>query len=183
MTVILFSVISLSAFAASSEAASGAESTSFFDEAYAFIKGNADKILSALACISSLTIALLYKRSLIPILKGGIGALSGTVDSLKEDTKKAESATHDILEAAAIKLEYAESIISELGEKLSAIESELNVTIEEGKRIADMRTILGTQIDLLHDIFICAPLRSGKRLLHLGDLFPNLLLAVIGERA
>lgn len=158
MTVILFSVVSLTAFAESAESVSVAESASFFDEAYAFLTENADKIFSALACLSSFALALIYRRSLIPILKGGLGTLSGTVKELREDTEKAESASRDILEAAAVKLEYAEKVISELTEKLSEIESELRVTKEEEKRAADLRLILGMQIDLLHDIFMASSL-------------------------
>jgi hypothetical protein len=130
----------------------------FFEEAYEFISDNADKILSALAAIASFALAVTYRRGLLPLLKGGLGTLSGTVSTLKESTAAAEDASREILTSAKDKLESAEELISELSEKLSKIEEELAVTKEEEKRAADLRLLLGTQIDLLHDIFMSSSL-------------------------
>lgn len=154
----LLSVFSLVAFAESADSPDAAEETNFFDEAYAFVSENADKILSALAAIASLVLAIAYRRGLLPLLKGGLGTLSGTVSALKEDTQKAEGAAREILETATEKLTLAENLITELSEKLSKIEEELVLTKEEEKRAADLRLLLGTQIDLLHDIFMSSSL-------------------------
>ncbi len=154
----LLSAFSLVASAESVEEASVSAEQNFFEEAYAFLKENADKILAALAFFTSLILAFAYRRGLIPLLKGGLGTLSGTVSSLREDTEKAEGAAREILTAAADKLDYAEKLISELSEKLECIEMELAANKETEKRAADLRVLIGTQIDLLHDIFMSSSL-------------------------
>jgi hypothetical protein len=140
------------------DTAAAAESESFFEQVYEFVSNNADKILSAMAFSASLALALIYRRSLIPILKGSIGAISGTVSTLKEDSEKCSVAARDILESAAAKRECAQKLISELSDKLTVIEEELQLSKEEAARSADLRTLIGTQIDLLHDIFMASSL-------------------------
>lgn len=158
--ITLLSAFSLVAFAETPDAtdSEAAESCTFFDEAYEFISENADRILSALAFIGSLALAFAYRRGLIPLLRGGLGTLSGAVDSLKENTEAADSKAREILGCAAEKLDSAERLMAELTEKLSSIEKELQLTKEEERRAADLRVIMSTQIDLLHDIFMSSSL-------------------------
>ena len=159
LTVIitLLSAFSLVAFAEGSDSDT-TSGQSFFDQAYDFALENLDKILSAMAFSASLALAFTYRRGILPLLKGGLGTLSGAVSTLKEDTEKAEDASHKLLSSAADKLDSAERLITELSEKLSKIEEELEVTKEEEKRAADLRVLIGTQIDLLHDIFMSSSL-------------------------
>ena len=154
----LLSAFSLVAFAESADGITAAEEQNFFDEAYSFVSDNSDKILSALAAIISLVLALTYRRGLLPLLKGGLGTLSGTVSTLKENAEAAEGAAREILVAATDKLDCAQKLMSELSQKLTDIEEELTLTKEEQKRAADLRQLLGTQIDLLHDIFMSSSL-------------------------
>lgn len=154
----LLTMFSVVAFAESAEVASSSESNNFFDEAYSFLLENADKILSALAFTGSLILAFAYRKGMIPLLKGGLGKLCGEVSSLKEDTEKAEGAAREILSAATDMLTSAEMLISELSEKLSVIEEELAAAKEEEKRNADLKALINTQIDLLHDIFMSSSL-------------------------
>ena len=157
LTVAALSVFTVSAFAEGGEA-STSEEQNFFEEAYGFLSDNADKILSALAAVASLALAFTYRRGLIPLLKGGLGTISGAVDRIKEDAKDAENASQNVLITATEKLECAEGLITALSEKLSKIEQELAITKEEERRAADLRLLLGTQIDLLHDIFMSSSL-------------------------
>ena len=154
----LLSSFSLIAFAEGSDTASQQNTSNFFDEAYSFISENADKILSALAFTASLILAFAYRRGLLPLLKGGLGTLSSTVDSLKADTEAAEGAAREILNTAAERLDCVGALISELTEKLSKLEEDLTITKEEEKRASDLRLIMGTQIELLHDIFMSSSL-------------------------
>ena len=87
----LLSAFSLVAFAESADGITAAEEQNFFDEAYSFVSDNSDKILSALAAIISLVLALTYRRGLLPLLKGGLGTLSGTVSiQMRRPPKRGE---------------------------------------------------------------------------------------------
>ena len=108
--------------------------------------------------MASLALTITYRKGLLPILKGGLGTISGAVDALKEESEKAESAAREILSSAAEKLEYAEAALTELSARLLAIENELKATREENEKIADLRTLLGVQVDLLHDVFMASSL-------------------------
>ena len=161
LITLIFTLTSLFATVASAEGGEALTPTveeSFFDGVYDFLSDNADKIFSALAFVSSITLALLYRRGLLPLLRGGLTSLAGTVKTLKEETEKAEVSSRDLIMSAASKLEYTENIISDLSEKLSKIEEELSVAGEAEKRADDLRVLIGTQVDLLHDVFMASSL-------------------------
>ena len=155
VTVCAFSIVT---FAAGTDADTVSEGGGFFEEAYAFLIDNSDKILSCLAFIASVAVVIAYRRGLLPLLRGGLAALSGSVGTLKDESEKAEGAAREILSAAAEKLECAKEALTKLSEKLAVIEKELSAYGEAEKRAADLRRLLGMQIDLLHDIFMASSL-------------------------
>ena len=158
LLAVMICAFSIVAFADGTNAEEASEEVGFFEETYSFLVENSDKILSCLAFLSSLAVVIAYRRGLLPILRGGLAALSGSVGTLRSENEKAEGAAREILAAAADKLDRAESGLAELSEKLAAIEKELLAFSEEGKKAADLRTLLGVQIDLLHDIFMASSL-------------------------
>ena len=66
---VVISVFSIPVFAAQGEFAAG-ESTTVFEEIYDKILIHSDKILSALAFLASLILALLYKKGILPLIRG-----------------------------------------------------------------------------------------------------------------
>ena len=125
LLAVLLSAFSLVAFAESPAATDTGvtEERTFFDEVYEFLTENADLILSALAFAGSLALAFAYRRGLIPLLKGGLGTLSGAVDSLKENSKTADGKAREILGYAAEKLDSAEKLISSLPKGFQALKT------------------------------------------------------------
>ena len=158
VTLVTACAFAISASAEGLQPDAANEESGFFDEVYSFVIENSDKILSCLAFISSLALAIAYRRGLLPILRGGLGTISGAVGALKEESEKAESSAREILGTAAEKLDCAERMLTELSTRLAEIEKELTAAREEEKKAADLRRLLGVQIDLLHDIFMSSSL-------------------------
>lgn len=151
--LLIFSLLSVTAFAAEAADASMTESN-VFDEVYKLILRHSDKILSALAFLASLFLAFAYRSGIIPLIKGGLNTLGTAVSKLKEETDKASEISAKTISEAKDKLADTEQTLKALTDKLSLLEEKLGLAIEDKERVADMKIILESQIDMLYEIFM-----------------------------
>ena len=98
LSLLLLSLfLTLPLCASAEEAAEKApESETVSEGVAAFIEENAEGILGVLTLASSLLVAFLYKTGLLPLLRGGISAISDTAGKTE---KLAESFTEEAKEA------------------------------------------------------------------------------------
>ncbi|MBE6644636.1 MAG: hypothetical protein E7612_04560 [Ruminococcaceae bacterium] len=129
------------------------ESVTAFEEIYDLVLRHSDKILSALAFVSSLILAFIYRRGVLPLIKGGLQAIGAAVDKLKAETEKASEVSESSIIAAKSKLEETEESMAALTEKLSTLEKELSLLREEAK-LCDVKPVLESQTELLYEIFM-----------------------------
>ncbi len=129
-----------------------------FEAAYGVLLENSDKILSALAFASSLILALVYKRGLMPIIKNALGTLAASVTKLREETEKSSAGASDSIGLAAQKLLEAEKTISMLFEKLTDLEQKLKSAEEIKKDSERLGIIMNYQIDMLYEVFMSSSL-------------------------
>lgn len=151
--LLIFSLLSVTAFAAEAADAPMTESN-VFDEVYKVILRHSDKILSALAFLASLFLAFAYRSGIIPLIKGGLNTLGTAVSKLKEETDKASEISAKTISEAKDKLADTEQTLKALTDKLSLLEEKLGLAIEDKERAADMKIILESQIDMLYEIFM-----------------------------
>ncbi len=136
----------------------GEKKSNPFEVVFATVKEYATEIFCALSFVGSLILAYAYKSGLLPIIKGGIGAISTTVSSIKETAERGESKTDELTRAVCDRLSDAEicldgigNAIDELGKRLNGLESDA----DERKKL---NLILATQIDMLYSIFMTSSL-------------------------
>ena len=153
LLVIAISIFSMPILAAEGEDALS-ENTTFFEDAYNQILAHSDKILSALAFLASLFLAFAYRKGILPLIKGGLGALSATVNKLKEETERAGEISEQAIKEAKDKLVLTEEVLAELTEKLNVLEKELVKATEEQSKANDVRLVLQSQTELLYEIFM-----------------------------
>lgn len=134
------------------------ESENFFEEIYEEILKHSDKILSALAFVASLLLALTYKKGLLPLVKGALSSLGNSVSRLKEETENATNTADENMRSAVAELQKAEDLIFSLSEKLETLEGELSEAKKERAENGDMRLIMKAQVDMLYEIFMSSSL-------------------------
>ena len=154
---LLFSIFALSAFA-DSEVVEGVGEENIFETTYKILLENSDKILSALAFLASLLLALFYKKGLLPILKGSISKLNSTVSSMKEDNEKILLVSHEDTLSAKKSFEEAENLFLALKNRLESLEETLKASAEEKEERKKFKTVLNAQIDMLYEVFMSSSL-------------------------
>ena len=151
--LVIFSLFTLTAFAAESEEVLG-EGSNIFSEVYEIILRHSDKILSALTLCVSLFLTFAYRKGILPLIKGGLNTLGAAVTKLKEETDKASEISAKTIAEARDKLTIAEEALSNLTEKLEVLEERLAAAMEEQQKASDTKIILESQIDMLYEIFM-----------------------------
>ena len=151
ITTLVFALFSIPAFA--SESLESAQ-TNVFEEIYNKIIHHSDKIFSALAFCSSMILAFAYRKGILPLIKGGLGALNNTVTGLKKEAEKSTVLSAEAASAAAEKLGRAEEVLITATEKLCELEKELSTAEQIQAQNEDIKIIMQSQIDMLYEIFM-----------------------------
>ena len=127
-----------------------------FDEIYQEILKNADKIFAALAFVGTMLVSFAYKKGLIPLLKGAISALAGSVEKIKENgtelikhTDNRFSSLCEDMHELVTKNAYLEKSVSNIDNRLDALDA---VT----EQYSSMKVIITSQIDMLYAIFMAS---------------------------
>ena len=165
--ILLLSIIfvfTLFGVAASAEYTDGEEAeANIFETVYTEALKHSDKILSALAFSASLILAVVYKKGLLPLIKGALSALTSSVDSLKEETESASLAAKRSIEDSSARLESSQMLLESLTGRLEAIENELSAKAEEQNMRRDIKRIMSAQVDMLYEIFMSSSLPAYQK--------------------
>lgn len=151
----------LFAFSASCESAAyegEAVRENVFEEIYNFALRHSDKILSAVAAIGSLILAVAYKRGLLPILKGALSKLTDSITKFREASECSNAEAKAALVKAEEKLLLAEKSVSNLTERLVAFEKDAESLKKTGESVSNIESTILCQIELLYEIFISSSL-------------------------
>lgn len=134
----------------------------FFESVYNEIIGYASEILCALTLIGSVTLAVAYKKGLLPLLEKSLVSIGNAITKIKENTK--ESAEKNTLFSQSIdeKLAATKEAVDGLCKNVERLNESLENTKrnEEGDRLEkrQLRLVVGAQIDMLYDIFMSSAL-------------------------
>ena len=129
-----------------------------FEAFFNTVKEYATEIFCALTFVGSLILAYAYKCGLIPIIKGGIGALSATVSHIKETAERSEEKTGEIGKTVADRLGSAETALGDISEMLSLMATKLDRLEADGDERRKMRIVMNAEVDMLYSIFMTSAL-------------------------
>lgn len=135
-----------------------AENPNIFDEIYSLLEVNADKIFSALAFISTLVVALLYKSRLIPLLRDALSRLKASIDSAQEENNKNSIQNSGKIDEISSSVANINLALEENSKQIGRIKWEFEGYSELLRERSAMRTLLESQIDLLYAIFMTSAL-------------------------
>lgn len=139
---------------------SGGESEyeNVFETVYLKVCEYMPEILSGAAFIGSLILAFAFKRGLLPIVKGSIGAIGDAVGEISlrkdEDGRLLDTISSTLGEG----LSLADEAIKELGAKIDLLTTSLE---SAERRAGDRETlfkVINGQIDMLYDVFMSSSL-------------------------
>lgn len=130
---------------------SGDYEKNLFDEIYAAIETNADKIFSALAFIGTLVVGFGYKSGLLPLLRDALTKLKGAIDGVKADGEQTRAETDLMLQDISKSLE---EVRGELDDIKWQYESYDQIVKERNA----LRTVIEGQINMLYAVFMTSAL-------------------------
>lgn len=166
LIVILFAAVlifatSCIAFAEGAEVAEAAGDTAegnIFAEVFESVKAHLDEILSGLTLIGSAALAFTYKKGLLPSLSSALSGIGKSVKDVGEMAEKNAVAN----EGAIGEIKAAVASISEafgnMAEQITALDARLKESEGERTSAKTMRVIMGSQVDMLYDIFMTSGL-------------------------
>ena len=134
------------------------EAKNGFTAAYNLLIDHLSELLSALTLISSIVVGYLYKKGLLPSVKGVLSGINGAVGRLKESSdKEIENRKTDTKKVEDTLVAFGKSL-EEQGRLISSIEERLISEEEYYKQKEKLNLILASQVDMLYNIFISSSL-------------------------
>lgn len=119
---------------------------------------HSDKILSLLAFVTSLILALSYKKSLIPFIKGALSKLGSSVNKITEDSESKTDKALISLNDAKSSLEESRELFISAVSVLESICEKLDRTKNLTKINSDLKILMQNQTDMLYEVFISSSL-------------------------
>lgn len=133
------------------------------EEIYLFATENAEKIFSALALIGSLIVAFAYRRGLLPLIEKGLSALADAVGSIKKKTDEGGEQVKRLESLIEGRLAHAEEALSEIGERLSGMQTEVQNAAERAPNAEELHRLLSEEVELLYSIFMSSSLPAYQK--------------------
>ncbi len=125
-----------------------------FTEIYQTVIDNADKILSALAFISSLVLMFFYKRGLLPSLSRSLSAIKSSAGDFEEIAREGALKTEQSLNFLLDKFAFFENTVNEVSSTVERLEAGIEKETEKASSREQLKTVMLSQVDLLYEIFM-----------------------------
>ena len=129
-----------------------------FEEIYAAMEENADKIFSILAFVGTIVVGVGYKSGLLPLLRDALSRLKSSIDGVKADGEISKALTESKMNEIGEELSEINSAIEKNAAELARIEWQFESYEELCREREAMRTIINAQIDMLYAIFMSSAL-------------------------
>jgi hypothetical protein len=132
--------------------------SSIFDEIYAALLANADKILSAMAFCGTLIVGFAYKKGLLPLLGKAMSAIGKSVEGIKEDGIRSAQSTEARLSGIDTSIGEISEASAQAAISITKIEERLSRYDEAMAQYSAMKTVMSAQTDMLYSIFMSSAL-------------------------
>lgn len=140
----------------------GAEDVNFFGKVYDDLSAYAGEILCALTFVGSLTLALAYKKGLLPLIEKSLLTIGSAITKIKDNAKENEDKCTAINKSIDERLNGATEIIRNLSSKVEMLNDRLCESIEDESEARrekrQLRLVVDAQIDMLYDVFMSSAL-------------------------
>lgn len=134
----------------------------FFSKVYGEISNYLGEILCALTFVGSLTVAVAYKKGLLPLIEKSLTAIGNAITKIKDNAKDNAEQNTIISENIQERLNCASDVISLMSEKVDRLEKALNASIkdenEQRREKRQLHLVMNAQIDMLYDVFMSSAL-------------------------
>lgn len=140
----------------------GAEDVNFFGKVYDDLSAYAGEILCALTFVGSLTLALAYKKGLLPLIEKSLLTIGSAITKIKDNAKENEDKCTAINKSIDERLTGATEIIRNLSSKVEMLNDRLCESIEDESEARrekrQLKLVVDAQIDMLYDVFMSSAL-------------------------
>jgi len=140
-----------------------AETNGFFEAVYSFLEAHASELLSALAFVSSIAVALCYKRGMLPALSGAVGSIGRAIGTLGEKTDNGINAISAAASNMLEQLGLTRESLAGAALRLDELSARLTATEQTQSELNNLRTVMAVQIDVLYDIFMASSLPQYRK--------------------
>ena len=134
----------------------------FFESVYNEIIGYASEILCALTLVGSLTLAVAYKKGLLPLLEKSLVSIGNAITKIKESTKESAEKSDVLSKSIDEKLTLTQETVESLGESVASLAKAISETkrdeMTDRMEKRQLRLVIDAQIDMLYDIFMSSAL-------------------------
>lgn len=134
------------------------EGVNFFEKLYLTLSDYVSEIFCLLAFVGSFLIALLYKKGLVPLVKGALGAIGGTVNKIKDVTESHAESQMGITAGLTEALDRAYTLIEGQGALLVDVQKRLDELSGDKNEKEKIKIVLESEVELLYDIFMSSAL-------------------------
>ena len=138
------------------------EETNFFSRVYEEILAYTGEIFCALTLAGSLSLAVAYKKGLLPLIEKSLLSIGGAIAKIKDSTNEYAKTNSALSQSIDKQLESSATALNEIASKVNELSIALEKSIKdegEARREKEqLRIIIGAQIDMLYDVFMSSAL-------------------------
>ena len=134
-----------------------------FESFYETVLSYAGEIFCLVTLIVSLFLSYAYKRGLVPLVKGTIGALGGAVGDLRERSDRESGQIQTLSEETAKKLQLLEESLTVATDKLGELALTLAAFESDKKDRESAASVLAGQTEMLYDLLMTSALPAYQK--------------------
>ncbi len=134
-----------------------------FESFYETVLSYAGEIFCLVTLIVSLFLSYAYKRGLVPLVKGTIGALGGAVGELRERSEQESGQIQTLSEETAKKLQLLEQSLAGATDKLGELALTLAAFESDKKDRESAASVLAGQTEMLYDLLMTSALPAYQK--------------------
>ncbi len=139
------------------------ESKNPFESFYETVLSYSGEIFCLITLIVSLFLTKAYKRGLVPLLKGAVGAIGAAVGSIKEKSEEESKKIDRLSTGAEEKMQMLENGLAKLTDTLQGIVLTLGQLESDKEDRERVSTVLASQTEMLYDLIMTSALPAYQK--------------------
>lgn len=133
-----------------------------FTKLYEDVMAYASEILCALTLAGSVSLAIAYKKGLLPLIERSLVTIGNAITKIRDNAKESADKNNEITGCIDEKLSAAKKTLEDLTEKIEVLDKMLSGNLrdesEARREKKQLYLILNAQIEMLYDIFMSSAL-------------------------
>ena len=136
--------------------------SNIFAALYEDVIAYASEILCALTLAGSLSLAIAYKKGLLPLIERSLVTIGNAITKIRDNAKESADRSNEISGNIDEKLSAAKCTLDSLAERIELLDKMLSDSLrDESEARCEKRQlylILNAQVDMLYDLFMSSAL-------------------------